>query len=406
MVLPRLSRREPAASRACSSFSLPDEKSTAFAIVLLCARTELTPEQQKTLQNLLARDPDWNWLLDLALHHRVYPLVFSNMMKYAPAAMPAPVRTAFGDAFEENRRRMMVLTAELLRLSTALEDAGIPSVPLKGPALAWSAYQNLALRPAGDLDILIEPEKVFAALEVLRAAGYSVILREAGAVAKADQEAAVRKYLYHFILVNEQTDAVVELHFNLSPAKMPYKITPAAIIERAETCRIGGADIRVMNTEDNFLFLCLHGGKHAWSRLEWLTGVAEFLRGHPVDERSVSKLAAERGMLRPLLLGAALIERLIDPRLVPYLSTKANSAGTIRKLCDRVEQRLSDLDTEPNAPAAFQLALCSSVSGRLRWIFCNSVQPGHADIRAAEAKHPGYYYFLRPVRLVRKWIAD
>ena len=45
----------------------------------------------------------------------------------------------------------------------ALEAAGIPSVLLKGPALARTVYPDPALRQSVDIDLLVRPGDVLAA---------------------------------------------------------------------------------------------------------------------------------------------------------------------------------------------------------------------------------------------------
>jgi hypothetical protein len=53
-----------------------------------------------------------------------------------------------------------------------LEGRGIPAIPYKGPVLAASLYEDLAVRPFSDLDILIKRKDVLKAMDLMTSLGY------------------------------------------------------------------------------------------------------------------------------------------------------------------------------------------------------------------------------------------
>ena len=59
-------------------------------------------------------------------------------------------------------RRMLGATTELL---TALENAGILALPLKGVVLAPVYYPDPGMRPLGDIDILVHEEDIPVGLQ-------------------------------------------------------------------------------------------------------------------------------------------------------------------------------------------------------------------------------------------------
>lgn len=365
----------------------------------------MTAKDVENLEKVIRSGVDWCALVSLAFYHRVFALVYRNLKQHQPVGVPREVEERLADYFQDNQRRMMEMIAELLCLMEAFEQKGIPVIPLKGPALAATVYGNVALRPAGDLDLLVRRDDIPAALDVLRAAGFSVILHEPGAIATAAQEAAISRFLYHYILFDEERALVVELHFSLSPKKMPFPADPDALIARSATSAIGGRKIRTLNPEDNFLFLCVHGGKHAWSRLEWIVGIRELLRQiDPLDEEKLWEAAEKRNAGLPLLLGLLLVNDLLDPNLAPALTRRARENSVIRKLCQEVRQNLDQGELIPNAQMRFQLAFCRTLGARLRWLFYSGLQPGHADIRYADVSLLPLYYLIRPVRLALKLV--
>jgi Uncharacterised nucleotidyltransferase len=56
---------------------------------------------------------------------------------------------------------------------TALEDAGVPTLPIKGTTLADRVHGETGLRPTTDVDVLVPRAQIRSAVEVLRALGYA-----------------------------------------------------------------------------------------------------------------------------------------------------------------------------------------------------------------------------------------
>lgn len=59
-----------------------------------------------------------------------------------------------------------------LRLSAALTDAGVRTLPLKGPLLGERIHGELGVRVSADIDLLVAPSDLVAAIEVLSELGY------------------------------------------------------------------------------------------------------------------------------------------------------------------------------------------------------------------------------------------
>ena len=386
------------------SFPLFDSLDPTEQLLLLASRTALSESEAEKLRVAAADDEvDWENFYDLANFHRVFALVYRNLMLHAPEALPPTVADDFSERVSENNLWIIELTGELVRLSEAFDKKKIPFLPLKGPMLAASVYGDIALRPAGDLDLLVDLRDVPAALDILRAAGFSVVLREPGAFATPRQEAAVCRYLYHFILFDEERELVVELHFNLSPRKLPFQVTPDELFSRASTFPVAGREIPIPHPVDNLIYLCLHGGKHAWSRVEWLVGIAELLKQMgSIDETEVSQLARQRNALRPLLLGLLLAAELLDTNVTPQLVREAQGDHIVRKLAQDVASQLPVTEEDPQRQNRFQLALYPTLLARLRWVFYSSLQPGYADIRSINVEWLSLYYLIRPIRLAGK----
>jgi hypothetical protein len=96
----------------------------------------------------------------------------SRAIELAPEAADDLLRSRVEAARREARVRALMLDATLRRLVGALEERGIPALPLKGTTLADRVHGDPGLRPTTDVDLLVPRAQIGAAVQALRALGY------------------------------------------------------------------------------------------------------------------------------------------------------------------------------------------------------------------------------------------
>src|SRR5262249_19844775 len=70
---------------------------------------------------------------------------------------------------------------------------------------------------------------------------------------------------------------------------------------------LGGAPVQTLTPECLLLYLCMHGSRHNWSRLLWVSDIAELLRACPeIDLARVFRQAERAGCERMLSVGLLL----------------------------------------------------------------------------------------------------
>lgn len=80
---------------------------------------------------------------------------------------------------QDSRLRTTKMLASCVEILTALQQANIPAMPLKGAVLAGRYYADGLSRPLGDLDIFIHPQDIRTAGRVLRQLGYTFLKQTA-----------------------------------------------------------------------------------------------------------------------------------------------------------------------------------------------------------------------------------
>ncbi len=117
-----------------------------------------------------AGEIDWDAVLERTEAERLGPLLHNTFSE--ARFIPAGVAAAWQRAHRTTAAFYLVWSSSLMRICTALTQANIPLIILKGAALAETVYDKPSLRPLADVDVLVRPDQVRATVDVLQANGY------------------------------------------------------------------------------------------------------------------------------------------------------------------------------------------------------------------------------------------
>ncbi len=117
---------------------------------------------------------DWSNLVSLATRERVAPVLYMALKTNAGVlSIPSAILDSLKALLRANQIRNLSFQHDLAdNILPVLEGKVSPVVVLKGGALAFTLYPNPALRPLGDLDILIRPDHLDLAEQSLREIGF------------------------------------------------------------------------------------------------------------------------------------------------------------------------------------------------------------------------------------------
>jgi hypothetical protein len=271
-------------------------------LVVACARVEICEEQAQQIRDLLKQPIDWSYVFESANRHFVAPLLCFHLVHHFRHDVPDSILNNARQAFEAHVRRNLFLTQELIKVVKLLDTNGIPVLPFKGPVLAVLAYRNLALRQFADLDILIPHERAARAMELLVKEGYGVVAEPLNALQRHPSPLARNKDVILF-----KAGVRIELHWRLTGKHFDFPLEAEWLWNAPERVSVAGFDIRSLPASELLLFLCMHGSRHGWERLQWICDIAEFLRTHTtMDWRKVWDTARLLRNERNLALGLRL----------------------------------------------------------------------------------------------------
>lgn len=377
---------------------LPEEE------LLFCvARKTVNEDVAARITSLLTGELNWNYLREKARQHRLLPLLYQHLTSVCPQSVPAPILNSLKDEFRENSQSCLYLFSELRKVVRLFAEQGVSSVVFKGTVLAAAVYGDIGLRQAGDIDILIERRNFGLAKQLLNSAGYKMEPE----LTRSQESAHLRFHCeIQFIAAGGR---VVDLHWGLSPKSFPFDLDPSQVIQRAKPVSIQSTSLLTFSPEDMILYLCFHGSKHYWSRLEWISSLAEFIRNNEgIEWSEVTTRAKESHSLRMLKVGLLLAHHLSQVDVPKSVFLDAEALEPARRCAAEFRSRLfaQDLST----PSAFQMFRYNlklmdrkrdAVAGFLRSLLEPTISDWH-ELTLPRSLYPLYYLF-RPFRLLKKY---
>lgn len=373
----------------------------ALELALRCARPTLRPWDQARAQAAATAIADWNHALALVAAHGILPLLHHHVAR-GTVQIPAEAAERLTRQAQASAQRVLALSAELCDVVAACETAGIAVLPLKGPVLAQFVYGSAALRSPMDLDLLFRPSDLDAVAGLLRRRGY----RFAGDLPHGlDRLARVNSH-HEPPAVHPGKRITIERH-NCLATHRGRRLTLDAVAERTQPIPFMGRVMPILNAEEQFVYLCQHGGGHAWSKVEWLSAVAELARSHVHDWPRVWASAALWGGPRPVQAAIALARRLFDEVELGVTMpedgwTRRANEAVVRRLRGRPEQVLASSSQR----FAYRVYTDPSYAARVRRCLATMLVPTAEDFTIALPRvlWP-LYYVVRPVRMIYRGVS-
>jgi len=299
-------------------------------------------------EELLQADLNWENLTELALRHGLSPLLYSRINALLTNSLSPFLLKLKSDAIALTQCSL-IHTTEMKRLVPRLEELGIETIVFKGPALAQMLYGRLAQRPFLDLDIMVHPTDVPQAWRRLEAEGYQLAYK-----IPPEQLPALIASGNHLPLYGTPNNQLIELHWAFFAKSRATPFDTEGAWARREPLRFDETTIMTLAPRDLVHFLCLHGTKHAWCRLVWLTDLAWFVFRYPTfDWDALLDHAARLGTRRMTCVGLALAHQVFRLPLPEQMTRKFEEDSEVLPLARWMWQRL--LREDASLPTGLEL---------------------------------------------------
>ena len=217
-------------------------------------------------------DARWRELLSALTEQWVVPLVFQRVAG-SPSYVRPPtwVYEQLRGAYHESRLRALRAEAQLREMLGVFHDADCRVLVLKGIALGYAVYGDPAVRISRDIDVLVRPEDVESAEEILERLGYRC--------AEKRHLPLVEEFHFQETFLHPRGPAYypVELHWDINfHARVLRDGSGNDLFERAVTVQAGDLHLEALHPVDALICGAVHLTRSHGDdrRLLWLCDIA------------------------------------------------------------------------------------------------------------------------------------
>lgn len=285
---------------------------------------------------------EWNLVVETAARHRVLAYVQAAAARGA-VSLPANAEATVREQTFASVAMTMRLNAVLVELVERLRAAAVPLIVLKGPALARTIYPAAALRPYGDLDLVVDEQHEAGAVEVLLRFGLVEVPCGAEENRRTHAGHVHGGAAFHRLFLAADGQTLVELH--VDPLQLGLK--PTGEKERWRRAvpipQLPGA--LMLCPEDQMVQLSIHAHKHGFDRLIWLKDLDLLLRtrGDGLDWDLIVRVARQEGVRASVWYGLGLARTMLGAP-VPSAALQRLRPGLPIRLAYRLVWPKSDIE--------------------------------------------------------------
>lgn len=299
-------------------------------LIAACCRRSDDAGRADAIATHLRAISDWEGFGDAVKRHRVYTQTY-EALKNNPA-VPAGVIEALRQRVHRLRLRRLRQMSELLRITSALRNAGIRVAEIKGMTLGVLAYGTADLKESIDLDLLVAPDAAVDAVQLLLAEGYAH--QQVGTRLRADQIRALVRNRKDLPLIGPHKTKL-ELHWRLSQGASLLKGAGELAWQEVEVA--SGHMASTLAMPDLVAYLAVHGSLHDWARIKWLADFDALFRRASASQRSewiehAQMLGAGRCLQLAIAVGEHVIGPYVDHASGTGASVFASDPATLRGL--------------------------------------------------------------------------
>jgi hypothetical protein len=234
---------------------------------------------------------DGEGFYDIASRHYLCALVNARLGS-AAKQLPGEIQAQFSRDQHISAANTMFYEAGLEEVTELFYTAGIPLVAYKGIPLARTLYGDAALRPTGDIDVMVRPDDLGRTRQLLEAHGWEF----------------QRAWEIHHNFAKEiwGKEVILEVHW-VSQREGEYHLPPERFWEEIHPTATGWE----FSPEMNLLIITLHCARHSFTPYRQVVDIAHAVAqwGNTLNWQRLMDLAMEADALHIVAIVMAVVHR-------------------------------------------------------------------------------------------------
>lgn len=230
----------------------------------------------------------------MSYSHGIFPLVYRTLKDFEHL-IPSDIFTHMKQNYMDIVKQNMLMTSELIKVIKILEENGIEAISFKGPTLSQMAYGDVISRQYTDLDLLVNEYEIENIAFILESSKYTTL--NSSKLLKNKKYLETDKDFSFFTPVN---NIHIEMHWRL----FKKNILLENFYSDKNEIIINNNSISTFSFDFFFVYLCLHGSKHVWERIEWIVDINRLLElNYDIDWNKLLEISEKMDCKTSLLLG-------------------------------------------------------------------------------------------------------
>lgn len=175
--------------------------------------------------------------------------------------------------------------------------------------------------------------------------------------------------------------------------------------DEIEKISIGNQNVVSLSLEKILIILCLHGSKHLWTALKWVTDISRLIELQEINWTIVIDQASLLKCQRMVLFGVLLAKHILNSPVPNHILQRAEKDDILMELLSEIQESFYFTNQRGTmAWSIYVIKVQDSLLNRLRCCLRLCLTPTIVDWQ--ELPLPKYlywlYYLFRPIRL-SKW---
>lgn len=304
-------------------------------------------------------------------------------------------------------KQNMLMTSELLKVTKLLEENGIEAISFKGPVLSLMAYGDVISRQYCDLDILVNEKLLEKAKIILEQNKYS---------SKFDledyQKENLKNTVHDISMINKINGVNIELHWILSSGEFFVDLEKLGYLNDTKKYKILNQQLDVFSNEKLFIYLCVHGYKHLWERIEWFVDIYYLILKQNINIEKVLDMAkfvdADRIVLSTLIICQKIIGLQINLKDISLINDKKLNNITDLML-EKIIKDYSVVNEKVHSKefSIIHLYMLKTNANKIKYLK-TFLKPTEVDYKLIKLPKylAGFYFLIRPFNIIKRVISN
>lgn len=192
----------------------------------------------------------WDDELEVLLRHRLSGLALAHAERHGVRLSP-DTRSSLHEAHLRNVARALTVESTAVKVLDVLEPRSIPYVVTKGPGVALT-YPEPSLRPYGDIDVLVPPDRFQDAMRALASIGFEEYF------GTGEPRAYFDGFCREGVNLIRPDGGSIDLHHRIPPWVWGERLAFPRLFARSRRIDVAGGRIRTLDPTHNVLVAALH----------------------------------------------------------------------------------------------------------------------------------------------------